>query len=133
VSLRDRSQGITQGKVALQIRTAQIRCPRNFVVSLAQLTRGVDMLLAAEPLLSLAVTVTSEQRVESVLEDCLGIGIATRLGVGSHLAAPLCRSLWFRPGTLTFSRADRVSSSRGKRRNSCELTGGRLVLLAGTL
>jgi hypothetical protein len=62
-----------------------------------------------------------------------GIGIATGRRVDSHLAAPLCRFLWFRPGTFMSSRADRVSSSRGKRGNSCELTGGRLVRLARTL
>lgn len=61
-------------------KTKQTRCPRNFVVSLAQLQGDfVDISLAAEPLLSLAVTVTS-QRVESVLRNIVQ-GLASQPGV----------------------------------------------------
>jgi hypothetical protein len=118
MSLRAGSQGITQGKVALQIRTAQIRCPRNFVVSLAQLTRGVDMLLAAEPLLSLAVTVTSEQRVESVLRNIVQ-GLALQPGLA------LAR-IWLLPS------ADLCGSGREPSRSPEQTECLRLVASAGS-
>ena len=118
MSLRAGSQGITQGKVALQIRTAQIRCPRNFVVSLAQLTRVVDMLLAAEPLLSLAVTVTSEQRVESVLRNIVQ-GLALQPGLA------LAR-IWLLPS------ADLCGSGREPSRSPEQTECLRLVASAGS-
>jgi hypothetical protein len=46
------------------------RCQRDFVVSLDEFASElfVERLLTAEPLLSLPVSVTSEQRVESILK-----------------------------------------------------------------
>ena len=48
--------------------------------------------LAAEPLLALAVTVTSEQRVDSVLQSIVQwLGITAGGSIGSDLAAAIRR------------------------------------------
>jgi len=106
------------GKRAAE-KAAKTRCQRDFVVSLAQLKEDfVDMSLAPEPLLSLAVTVTSEQRVESVLRNIVK-GLASQPGVA------LTR-IWLLPS------ADLCGSGQEPSRSPEQTEYLRLVASAGT-
>src|SRR5271156_155716 len=61
--------------------TTKTRCPRNFVEFLtSSMVNLVETSLTAEPLLSLAVNVTSEHRVDSVLQSIVQ-GLASQPGV----------------------------------------------------
>src|SRR5271169_5372365 len=85
--------------------TTKTRCPRNFVVFLTpSMVNLVETSLTAEPLLSLAVNVTSEHQVDCVLRSIVQ-GLASQPGVA------LARIWLLSPPSLCFSCHTRTESS----------------------